>query len=263
MLTLRSVQIVLIALSVGLVVACGGNSDDDVPLVFAAASLSDVLVESADLYKQETGNQVEFSFGGSLTLANQIASLGAPADGMILAGYDVIDIVERTRELPKENPNYPIKNRLVIVEAIGEGSFASLADLPVRTDGKLIAMGDPSLAPAGVFARQALESAAVWSSVEGNIVQTVDVRAALAAVESGNAKFGIVYMTDAVSSDSVSIVYEIIEGHDPIDYLPVPFEDVEDGRAAQEFFEFLRRDGTSRSIFEEAGFLVTAPTPRQ
>ncbi len=260
-MTLRLVQLVLVVLSVGLLVACGGNSDDDVPLIFAAASLSDVLVESADLYEEETGNRVEFSFGGSLTLANQIANLGAPADGMILAGYDVIDVVDKSRQLPIENPNFPITNRLVVVGSSGESSLESLAEMPSKIDGKLVAMGDPNLAPAGVFAQQSLESAGVWTEVEDHIVQTVDVRAALAAVESGNAKFGIVYMTDAVSSDSVSIVYEIIEGHDPIDYLPVPFEDVQDGSAAQQFFKFLERSSATRTIFETAGFTITAPAP--
>ena len=63
------------------VVACNGSGKDDVPLIFVAASLSDVMEKAADLYETETGNSVEFSFGGSIMLANQIAELCAPADG--------------------------------------------------------------------------------------------------------------------------------------------------------------------------------------
>ena len=81
MLIRRAVQIVLTVLSVMFIASCGGNSGDDVPLIFAAASLSNVLTESAEVYERDTGRQVEFSFGGSLTLANQIAKLDAPADG--------------------------------------------------------------------------------------------------------------------------------------------------------------------------------------
>ena len=47
-----------------LVVACDGGGDSDVPLIFVAASLSDVVVEAGELYEAETGNRVEFSFGG-------------------------------------------------------------------------------------------------------------------------------------------------------------------------------------------------------
>ena len=64
--------------------ACGGGGER--PLVFAAASLADVLEEAADAYFEETGRQVDFSFGGSSSLTNQIARLGAPADGAIFAG---------------------------------------------------------------------------------------------------------------------------------------------------------------------------------
>ena len=83
----RAVQCVLMLACVTVFASCGGNSSDDgVPLIFAAASLSDVLTESAEVYERETGKRVEFSFGGSITLANQIVKLGAPADGVLFAG---------------------------------------------------------------------------------------------------------------------------------------------------------------------------------
>ena len=88
MLLRRSVQLVVGLLFLALAVSCGGNSVEDVPLIFASASLSDVLTESAAIYERETGRRVEFSFGGSLALANQIAKLGAPADGVFFVGEE-------------------------------------------------------------------------------------------------------------------------------------------------------------------------------
>ena len=49
-----SVQFVLGLMLMTLAASCGGNSDDDVPLLFAAASLSDVLSESAAIDVRET-----------------------------------------------------------------------------------------------------------------------------------------------------------------------------------------------------------------
>ena len=81
-------------LFVGVIACCSGKPEDGVPLIFAAASLSDVLTESAEIYERETGKRVNFSFGGSITLANQVATLGAPADGVFLVGEQSEKILE-------------------------------------------------------------------------------------------------------------------------------------------------------------------------
>jgi len=78
---IRLFRIIFLVICIASVVACNGSGKDDVPLIFVAASLSDVVGEAADLYEAETGNSVEFSFGGSIMLANQFAELGAFADG--------------------------------------------------------------------------------------------------------------------------------------------------------------------------------------
>ncbi len=64
------------------VISCGSSGGERTPLIFAAASLSEALSEIGERYAADTGGDVDFSFGGSLMLANQIASLGAPADGL-------------------------------------------------------------------------------------------------------------------------------------------------------------------------------------
>ena len=80
--------------------SCGGKSNEDVPLIFAAASLADVLIESAELYETQTGMRVDFSFGGSIALANQIALLGAPADGVFFVGERPMAALEEANLLP-------------------------------------------------------------------------------------------------------------------------------------------------------------------
>ena len=60
-----------------------------------------------------------------------------------------------------------------------------------------LALGDPEAVPAGIYARRWLEGRGLWERLRGRVVPTLDVRAALAAVESGAAEAGIVYRTDA------------------------------------------------------------------
>jgi molybdate transport system substrate-binding protein len=63
--------------------------------------------------------------------------------------------------------------------------------------------------PIGIYAKQYLEGLKLWELVAGKIVPTENVRAALAAVEAGNADATIVYKTDARISRKVRIVFEV------------------------------------------------------
>jgi molybdate transport system substrate-binding protein len=223
-----------------------------VPLIFAAASLSDVLTESAGIYERDTGKRVEFSFGGSIALANQIATLGAPADGVFFVGEEAADLISG---LPGQTSGYDphlISNSLVVIGAPDSPPVSSLAEL-AETRFR-IAIGDPQLAPAGRYAMEALENAGVAGEVSEQLIFAVDVRAAMAAVESGNAGYGIVYKTDAVTSESANIVFEVDSGYSRITYIASLIDSAQNGRGAQEFLNFVVIEPETRKVFEDAGF---------
>src|SRR5262249_59045133 len=68
-----------------------------------------------------------------------------------------------------------------------------------------IALADPEAVPAGVYAREYLESAGVWTRVKDKVIPALNVRAALAAVESERAEAGVVYRPGAASSERVKV----------------------------------------------------------
>jgi molybdate transport system substrate-binding protein len=249
----RLVHFVLALVSMCVIASCGGNTDDDVPLIFAAASVSDVLTESAKIYERETGNQVEFSFGGSIALANQIAKLGAPADGVFFVGDKPKAILEDL-SIPVPSGSIGLVNFLVVIAADGTEHVGTLSALAASDERTVIA--DPELAPAGQFARQALESAGVWDDIVDDLIFTVDVRAALAAVESGNAPYGIVYRTDAFGSESASILSEIFDGYPKIVYVGRALKDSAKSAEATSYFEFLASSSDVKKVFEDAGFTI-------
>src|SRR5579864_8458581 len=74
------------AMALGLSVAPAVAQSHDV-LVFAAASLKNVLDDIDVQYQRETGKQISVSFASSPTLAKQIEN-GAPADIFISADLD-------------------------------------------------------------------------------------------------------------------------------------------------------------------------------
>lgn len=60
--------------------------------------------------------------------------------------------------------------------------------------------------PAGKYAKETLTNLDVWSKVQSKVVYSKDVRQVLSYIETGNADAGIVYRTDALSSDQVETV---------------------------------------------------------
>ncbi len=234
--------------------SCGGNSSDDgVPLIFAAASLSDVLTESAQVYERETGKRVDFSFGGSITLANQIVKLGAPADGVLFAGVEPARIITEAGLESDGSAPQLITSDLVVIAGRNSSPIDHLSDLASSSNDR-IAIANPDLAPAGKYAMRVLEIAELTEAVAEQVVLTLDVRAALAAVESGNAKYGIVYSTDAIASDNVETVFEV-EGAG-VRYFFTGLAGAANGRAAQTFLNYVVLESATREIFAAAGFEV-------
>ena len=131
-------------------------------------------------------------------------------------------------------------------------TIGSLSDLVIS--GERIAIANPELAPAGQYAMEALVNAGVSEEIAQQIIFTSDVRAALAAVETGNAKYGIVYGTDVRSSASVETVLEIdsVGGG----YFFTGIAGARNGRAAQTFLNYVVIEPGVREVFESAGFEI-------
>ena len=122
-----------------------------------------------------------------------------------------------------------------------------------------VALGDPALAPVGIFTREAFESVDLWDDVSKDAIFALDTRAATAAVQTGNADYGIVYKTDASSSDAVSIVYEIDETYPDIEYVGGKIDDASQSEAAADFLTFIASSPKTRNLFVMAGFIFDSP----
>lgn len=244
----------MLCLGASTLVACASSSNEDVPLIFAAASLSDVLEESSELYEYETGKRVEFSFGGSLTLANQITQLGAPADGVFLVGDSAINRISDAGLIAGDGYGTMLFNQIALIGTDNALPLENLTDL-VGREGR-IAIGNPELAPAGHYAKQAMLSAGLWDQLSDRLVLTSDVRSAMAAVTSGNVEFAFVYTSDIASSgnDSLKQLAVIKDGYDRIFYTFVPIAGSANHEAVTGFKSFLSGSKQAQEIFNAAGF---------
>lgn len=177
-------------------------------VVFAAASLANVLPELGDGFTRQTSIPVKFSFAASSALARQIEN-GAPADVFFSADLDWMDYLQ-TRNLIRRGSRHDVLgNQLVLIAPADsairlkiEPNFALIAALG---KGRL-ATGDPDGVPVGRYAQAALTKLGVWKDVSDRLVRTDSVRSAMAFVDRGEAPLGIVYATDAFIDKKVRVV---------------------------------------------------------
>jgi molybdate transport system substrate-binding protein len=88
------------------------------------------------------------------------------------------------------------------------------------------------------------------------MVPTENVRAALAAVESGNIDAGFVYKTDANISKKVKIAFSVpIEKGPAIRYPVAIIKEEKNKDAAASFVRYLESEN-ARKLFERYGFIV-------
>jgi molybdate transport system substrate-binding protein len=87
-------------------------------------------------------------------------------------------------------------------------------------------------------------------------VPTENVRAALAAVESGNIEVGMVYKTDAQISKKVKVAYEIPAKEGPaISYPVAVVKESKNIEPARKLVDYLDSPATTQ-IFKKYGFIV-------
>ncbi|QED47861.1 molybdate ABC transporter substrate-binding protein [Cytobacillus dafuensis] len=224
--------------------------------ISAAASLEDTFNEIKPIFEKEHKNiKLLFNFGGSGALQKQIIQ-GAPVDMFFSAAEDKYDELV-TQGIIAENQGMDmLKNTLVlIIPKDAKNSIEGFQNLADLGDGKL-ALGTPEAVPAGNYGKQTLEHLGLWDKVQDNIVFAKDVRQVLTYVETGNVAAGLVYKTDALTSDKVTVVSEADpESHDPIVYPVGIIKATKHMDEAELFYQFLQEDD-SKDIFEKYGFTV-------
>jgi molybdate transport system substrate-binding protein len=223
--------------------------------VHAAASLTDALKQIGDAYDKQGRDKLQFNFGASNMLARQIEE-GAPADVFLSADEAKMDGLEKKGLLLAGTRRSVLSNSLVIVVAANMSAPPkSAADL-AKPECKMIALAETKSVPAGIYAREYLEKIGLWSAVSEKVVPTENVRAALAAVESGNVDAGIVYKTDALISKKVKVAVEISGAEAPkISYPVAVVKSSKEPESAKRFVEYLASPAAGQ-VFEKFGFIV-------
>ncbi len=260
--SLGALRLPAIGLAAALAAGCFAGAPEagsgEAVTVYAAASLADVLEEQAEAFRvHHPGARIDFNFGGSNLLAQQIVH-GAPANLFIAADRRQLEQVVAADRVRPETVVPLLANRLVVVVPAGD---TKRIDSPRGLLAyRRLAVADPEAVPAGVYARRWLEGEGLWAQLEARLVPALDVRAALAAVASGNLPAGIVYATDAAGTDAVAVAYRVPDRTGPeIRYhaAPVDSPGSRGSGGAEPFLDFLRSPAAGE-VFRRHGFLPLA-----
>lgn len=218
--------------------------------ISAAASLQDAINEIKTAYEKENSNvKINLNFGASGALQQQI-SQGAPVDLFFSAAEDKFeklvdeDLIEKGKNL--------IGNEIVLVVPKDSAQdIKTFEDLPKA---EKIALGTPETVPAGQYGKETLENIGAWKDTEEKVVYAKDVRQVLTYVETENVDAGIVYKTDALTSEKVKITATASEDtHTPIIYPAGVIKESSHLEEANAFYEYLQTD-KAMEIFMKYGF---------
>lgn len=228
-------------------------------LVFAAASLANVLDEIGTAYTQQTKQPVKFAYAASSALARQLEA-GARADVFFSADLEWMDYVQARNLIDKSTRRNLLGNRLALVAPADSKIDLKIAPgFPLAAalgKGGRLATGDPESVPVGKYARSALTSLGVWNDVADRLVRADNVRSALAFIARGETPLGIVYETDAKVEKRVRVVALFpADSHPPILY-PVAVT-AQAQPAARQLVEFLQ-SSPAQEAFKKYGFTELA-----
>ncbi len=225
--------------------------------IAAAASLTDVMKELADIYQKDNPNvKLTFNFGSSGALQQAIEN-GGQTDIFFSAAQKQMNALDEKQLLAEGTRSDLLVNEVVlIVPSDSKKDIKNFEDL-TREDVNHIALGEPKGVPVGQYTEEILTKLNILDAVKAKAVYGSDVRQVLSWVESGEADCGIVYETDAaVAGDKIKIIAKAPENsHKPVIYPVAILKDSKQIDEDKKFLEFVKSDN-AKNIFEKYGFKI-------
>ena len=221
--------------------------------VFAASDLNLAFRQIIPLFERTTHAKATLVPGSSGTLAQQIAN-GAPADLFFAASERDIDDLARAGLILPDTRTLYARGQIVLIalksSAVQVNGLRDLTSPGIRR----VAIANPTHAPYGLAAQQALESSGLWSLVQPKLVFGENVQQAVQLVQSGAADAGIVARS---LTESPGIVWTPIDAalHAPLDQVAAVLARTRQRVLAISFLTLVT-GYQGRPIMERFGFLL-------
>ncbi|HEY8889483.1 MAG TPA: molybdate ABC transporter substrate-binding protein [Clostridium sp.] len=223
--------------------------------ISAAASLTKAMGEIKTLYKTEKPNvTINYNFAASGVLQKQIEQ-GADVDLFFSAGTKQMDAL-KAKSLLIDTTNVNLLGNTVVLVTKNDSTLGITGFKDLATDKvKKVALGEPKTVPVGQYSEEILTTLGILDKVKTKVVYAKDVKEVLTWVESGNVDAGIVYATDAKTSQKVKVVE--IAGKElyktPVVYPAAVIKASKNAEDTKAFLKFLSSD-KAKEVFVKYGF---------
>ena len=224
-------------------------------MVAAAASLEYAFEEQLIpmFEKAHPEVTVKGTYDSSGKLQTQIEE-GLEADLFMSAAMQQMEALTEEKLVDASSVRKLLENQIVLITPSEEG--LDLADFTDITKADTIAIGDPASVPAGQYAREALTSLGLWEEVLSKASLGTNVTEVLNWVAEGSAQAGVVYATDAATTEQVKVIAAAPKGSlsEPVIYPAGLVQASANKEEAGAFLEFLQSEEALK-VFEKYGFI--------
>lgn len=223
--------------------------------IAAAASLENAFEDELIpmFEKANEGYTIEGVYDSSGKLQLQIEQ-GLDADVFFSAATTQMNALKDENLIDADSVSNVLENKLVLIK--GKDVDTSVTSFEDIANADMIAVGDPEVVPAGQYAKEALTNLGVWDSIQDKVTLAGNVTEVLSQVETGNASVGLVYATDAASSDKVEVIAECDNSllASPVLYPVGRVSTTKHSKAADKLIKFLKSEKALK-VFKKYGFI--------
>jgi molybdate transport system substrate-binding protein len=233
-----------------LAVALAGPARAETVAVAVARNFAEPLDTLARQFKAASGHDVVISAGSTGMLYTQIKE-GAPFEVFLAADEEhPARLAVEGLGVPASRFTYAL-GRLVLLSRSPDATGMDCMAFLKASTGK-VAIANPSTAPYGVAARQALNALGLWAEVEPRIVMGEDIGQAFAFVDTGNAELGLVALSQVAKEPGAGaagcraeIAQDLLA---PIAQQAILLAKGERNAAARAFLDFLKEPEAGKTI---------------
>ncbi|MDR0377941.1 MAG: molybdate ABC transporter substrate-binding protein [Spirochaetaceae bacterium] len=180
-------------------------------LVAAAASLEYSFVQELipRFQAKYPWITVEGIYDSSGRLQTQIEA-GLEADVFMSAAVRQMNELTAEGFIAEDSVRPLLENKIVLIKTAGSNTPVTSFETVLLAN--VIALGDPASVPAGQYAREAFTSLGIWDAVFAKASLGTNVTEVLNWVGEGSAEIGVVYATDAATTNRVQVLAEAPAG---------------------------------------------------
>jgi len=223
-----------------------------------ANSTCDAVIKVEDLYRASHPVRFTHHCKSSGLLAKGMRGGALKADLFISADREWMDFAVENDLVAADRVSSPWGNALVV--ATPKNSLMQRLDWQDLASDKVtvILIGDPSTAPFGRYAKEALEASGLWDRAKHKIQTRKNIELlAESLATSSPSTVGIMFKTNL--TDQLRQLHTVKKSlHLPIRYYMAPLKASAGNAEVAAFLEFMQSKAV-RDIFQAEGFDVSAP----